>query len=105
LIGNTLYGTASLGGNWSPDDPDLDGSGTVFSISLPQPQLTMTLSETNVILTWPVSATGYRLQSTTNLVSPAFWLTVSNAPFANNGNNTVTNPISGSSMFYRLSSQ
>src|SRR6266699_792366 len=69
LSGNTLYGTASAYG--------AGGSGTVFSISF-TPQLTITLSATNVILTWPTNVagfdyTGFTLQSTTNLVSPAVW--------------------------------
>jgi uncharacterized repeat protein (TIGR03803 family) len=65
LSGNTLYGTAELGGT--------GGSGTVFSISLPAPpQQAIILSGTNVILTWPTNATG------------------------------LTNPISGSQMFFRL---
>src|SRR5437016_6277308 len=61
LSGNTLYGTASGGG-------DL-GDGTVFSISLPvtPPQLTVIPSGPYVILTWPTNATGFILQSTTNL--------------------------------------
>jgi sulfatase modifying factor 1 len=54
-------------------------------------------------LTWPTNATGFTLQSTTNLVSPAVWTTVVPGPVAVNGNNTVTNPISGTRQFYRLS--
>jgi uncharacterized repeat protein (TIGR03803 family) len=95
LSGNTLYGTALLGGN--------RGNGTVFSLSLPPPQLTIFPSGANVILTWPTYAPGVTLQSTTNLVSPAVWNTVSPAPVVVNGQNTVTNPISGAQQFYRLS--
>jgi hypothetical protein len=58
------------------------------------PLLNITLSGANVILTW--SATGFTLQSTTNLVSSAGWIPVS-------GQNAVTNPISSTQMFYRLS--
>jgi uncharacterized repeat protein (TIGR03803 family) len=93
LSGNTLYGTAVQGGT--------DGSGTVFSLTLgatsvSPPQLTIIGSGTNVILTWPATATGFTLQSTTNLVPPVAWSTVS-------GQNAVTNPISGTQKFYRLS--
>jgi len=49
------------------------------------------------------NATGLALQSTTNLVPPAVWTTVSPAPVIVNGENTVTNPISGTQQFYRLS--
>jgi len=49
------------------------------------------------------NATGLSLQSTTNLVSPGAWTTVSPSPVIVNGQNTVTNPISGMRQFYRLS--
>jgi len=91
LSGHTLYGTTR---------------GTVFSLSF-RPQLTITRSGTNAILSWPTNVagfdyTGYTLQSTTNLVSPAFWTTNSPAPVVIAGQNTVTNPITGPQQFYRL---
>jgi uncharacterized repeat protein (TIGR03803 family) len=98
LSGNTLYGTASDGGS--------SVQGTVFSLSLGSasaPQLTIISSGANVILTWPTNAAGFILQSTTNLVSPIVWSTVSPAPTVVNGQNAVTNPISGTKKFYRLS--
>ena len=96
LSGNTLYGTANGGGS--------SGNGTVFSLTLPgPPQLTIIPSGPYVILTWPTNAAGFTLQSTTNLVSPAVWTTNSPAPVVVNGQNTVTNPISGAQQFYRLS--
>ena len=96
LSGNTLYGTASQGGS--------SGRGTVFSLSLPPPpQLTIIGSGDNVILTWPTNAAGFTLPSMTNLVSPAVWTTVSPGPVVADGQNVVTNPISGTQQFYRLS--
>jgi uncharacterized repeat protein (TIGR03803 family) len=97
LSGNTLYGTAVGGGS--------SGKGTVFSLSLGSvsaPQLTIIPSGANVILTWPTNATGYALQFTTNLVSPAFWTNVSSGPVVVNGQNAVTNPVIGSQQFFRL---
>jgi len=79
LSGNTLYGTTSGGGSSS--------DGTVFSLSLPPPQLTIIPYAANVILTWPANAAGFTLQSTTNLVSPAVWRTVSPAPVVIGGQN------------------
>ena len=95
---NTLYGTARAGGS--------SGNGTVFSISF-TPQLSIALSERNVVLTWPTNYagfdyTGFTLQSTTNLLLPV-WTTNSPSPVVINGQNTVTNPISGSQQFFRLS--
>jgi len=101
LSGNTLYGTAVVGGS--------SGNGTVFSLSLPvPPQLSIIPSGDNVILTWPTNAagfdySGFTLQSTTNLGSSAVWITNSPPPVVVNGRNTVTNPISGTQQFYRLS--
>jgi len=102
LSGNTLYGTAANGGaNF--------GSGvygTLFSLTLPSPpQLTIIHSAANVILTWLTNAAGltFTLQATTNLVSPAGWTTVSPVSAVVNGQNAVTNPISGAQKFYRLS--
>ena len=76
------------------------GRGTVFSLSF-RPQLTITPSGTNVILTWPTNAVGFTLQSTTNL-SPAVWSTNSPAPVVIGGQNVIINPISGPQQFYRL---
>jgi uncharacterized repeat protein (TIGR03803 family) len=98
LSGNTLYGTANSGGS--------GGAGTVFSLSLPPvsaPQLTIILSGTNVVLTWPANATGFTLQSTASFVSPAAWNAVSPGPVVIDGQNTVTDPISGNQQFYQLS--
>ena len=101
LSGNTLYGTAQYDGNPGPA-----GNGTVFSISF-TPYLTIALSGTNVFLTWPTNVagfdyTGYTLLSATNLDSPTPWATVSGLVVVN-GQNVVTNPMSGAQMFYRLS--
>jgi uncharacterized repeat protein (TIGR03803 family) len=94
LSGNTLFGTAASGGSL--------GNGTVFSLPLPPPQLTMLLSGTNVILTWSTNANGFTLQTTTNLVSPAGWTPFRPGPTVVNGQNTVTNPVSETQTFYRL---
>jgi len=99
LSGNTLYGTTPEGGT--------NGYGTVFSLSLgaanaSPPKLTIIGSGTNVILTWPTNATGFTLESATNLVSPV-WNTNLPTPVVVNTNNAVTNGISGIQKFYRLS--
>jgi uncharacterized repeat protein (TIGR03803 family) len=95
---NTLYGTAYQGG--------VSGNGTVFRLFF-VPQLTIIHSGENAILTWPISYAGfsyagYYLQTTTNLAAPVVWTPVSPAPVVVNGQNTVTNPISGTKQFYRL---
>jgi uncharacterized repeat protein (TIGR03803 family) len=94
---DTLYGAARYGGTYA--------NGTVFNLSLGSvslPQLTITRSGPNVILTWPTAAIGFTLQYTTNLASLTGWTTVSPGPVIVEGQNTVTNPISGTQQFYRL---
>jgi uncharacterized repeat protein (TIGR03803 family) len=98
LSGSALYGTTRSGGG--------SGSGTVFSLFF-QPQLTITLSGVNVVLSWPANYagfdyTGYTLQSATNLDAPAVWAN-SSGPVVVNGQNAVTNPIAGTQQYFRLS--
>ena len=98
LLGNTLYGTSFCCGS----SGGANGGGTVFSISLPPPQLAIIPSRSNILLTWPTNSAGFILQSTTN-VDPPDWATHATAPIVINGQNIVTNPISGSQQFFRLS--
>ena len=98
LTNCTLYGTAVAGGS--------NNVGTMFSISL-RPQLTITHSGLNLILSWPTTFagfdyTGYTLQSSTNLGSSTIWSTNVLPPVVVNGRNTVTNPVAGTQQFYRL---
>jgi uncharacterized repeat protein (TIGR03803 family) len=100
LSGFTLYGTAGGGGS--------AGYGTLFSLSF-APQLTITLSGTNVILTWPTNFagfdySGFTLQTTTSLISPAVWSTASPEQVIVNGCFTVSNSVSSTQQFYRLNS-
>jgi uncharacterized repeat protein (TIGR03803 family) len=91
-----FYGTTVNGGQ--------GGAGTVFrlTVALGSPPLTIIPSATNVILKWPANPSGLTLQSTTHLGSTV-WTTNSPAPVVVNGQNTVTNPISGAQQFFRLS--
>jgi len=92
LGGDTLYGTAAGG----------SGSGTIFSYTLPAPQLYIRHSGTNAILNWSTLAPGYTLQSATNLNPSVVWNAVLSPQFIVNDLNTVTNPLSSSKTFYRL---
>jgi uncharacterized repeat protein (TIGR03803 family) len=93
LWSNTLYGMTHNGGSGT--------NGTVFSLFVPPP-LAIGAAATNAILAWPTNALGFALQSTTNLAPPVVWSNVLTAPMNINGQNTVTNPVPGGQMFYRL---
>ncbi len=95
-------------------DPDGDGvdnyhewlAGTNPTNSLSSPaRLTITPSgvpPSTIILAWSTNAVGFTLQSTTNLLSPAAWVTNSPAPVVIGGQNVIINPITGPRQFYRL---
>jgi uncharacterized repeat protein (TIGR03803 family) len=97
LFSNALYGTASGGGS--------SGNGTVFSLgpvsnlSSP-PSLSIASSGNQAVLFWSASATGYILQSTTNLTSPN-WTTASDAVPVTAFTVTNTSP----TRFFRLQQQ
>jgi uncharacterized repeat protein (TIGR03803 family) len=91
LSGNTLYGTASAGGT--------SGNGTVFSLSF-RPQLTITPSGTNVVLSWPTHVAGFDYTGYTLQAAPALTDTFTNLPAATS---PYTNPIAGPQQFFRLS--
>jgi uncharacterized repeat protein (TIGR03803 family) len=95
LVGNTFYGTTRFGGEGN--------GGTIFSLPIPGPQLAIARLKTNAVLTWSTNDIGYTLESTPALDSSSIWSTVSPPPVIVNGENTVTNPISGKMKFYRLS--
>jgi uncharacterized repeat protein (TIGR03803 family) len=99
-VSNILYGTTALGGTGN--------NGTVFSVTLQVPRLSIARAGMNAVLTWPTNVagfdySGYTLQSTSNLGPAAVWFTNSVAPVVVGGQNVVTNPITGTQQFYRLS--
>jgi hypothetical protein len=56
-----------------------------------------------LILTWPVEASGFTLQSSPTLGAQSAWTTVTNAPLLLGGNNQVSVPVGSAAMFFRLS--
>jgi uncharacterized repeat protein (TIGR03803 family) len=93
LSGYALYGTTSEGGG-------------VFSLSF-LPQLSITISGSIAVLTWPTNLygfdySGFTLQSSTSPAATSLWSNVSPGAVVVNGQFTVTNPISGTQQFYRL---
>ncbi len=91
LSGSIFYGTTPKGGS--------SGGGTVFSLLLEPvsaPQLTIHRSGAFVILTWPVEAVGFALQTAPSIIGTfANIIPAATSPY--------TNSITGTQQFYRLS--
>jgi len=64
-------------------------------------RLSITRSGPNVIVSWPASAAGYQLYSTSSL-SPASWTLVAQSPTPSGDQLTVTLPASSAAQFFRL---
>jgi hypothetical protein len=85
----------------------LDGSESITesvrNVFLAQPPLLniQRSANTNVVLSWATTFTGFTLEFSTNL-NTNVWSVVSPAPAVSGTNNVVTNAISGSTRFYRL---
>jgi len=76
-----------------------------FKLAFPPSQPSLTIFRTGIGagLTWPSDTAGYKLQTSTNLASPITWTDVSAGVVVINGQNTLTNAVSGAQRFYRLS--
>jgi uncharacterized repeat protein (TIGR03803 family) len=91
----SFYGTTLNGGAY--------GFGTVFRLTVPQPTLSIALSATGVVLSWPSWASDLLLQQTSDLAT-ANWTAVTNSPTVTNLQNQVfLAPVPAANTFYRLS--
>ena len=70
--------------------------------SILPPTLQIQMAGTNVVLTWPLSGSGYVLQTTDNLTPPVVWTPVASASSIVNYQCTATAQVSEASRFYRL---
>jgi hypothetical protein len=75
---------------------------TELITSLLPPQLAIMPVATNVVVSWPFYASGYQLQSTTNLTAGSGWLPVAQTPSTNGNTLFVVLPPSGPQEFFRL---
>jgi len=73
------------------------------SATLPLPKLALVLSATDLTLSWPASATQFKLYSTADLAPPIAWSLVTNALQNSDGIITVTLPTSDGNQFFRMS--
>jgi hypothetical protein len=66
------------------------------------PSLSIFRAGSNVVISWPASATNFTLQSTTNLSATNSWQPITNIPEPSPTGLAVTNATSGQNLFYRL---
>jgi uncharacterized repeat protein (TIGR03803 family) len=91
----SFYGATLNGG--------ANGDGTVFRLSVPAPSLTIALSGSNLVLSWPSWTADLLLQQTFDLRTNT-WMVVTNSPVVTNlENRVVLAPPPGGTAFYRLS--
>jgi hypothetical protein len=87
---------------------DAGGSGTksqnsnATAITLPAPGLAVTLTNTEVALTWPASAAGYKLYGAPSLTPPIVWSLVTNAVTPQGDKSSVLLPMDPAVRFFRL---
>jgi hypothetical protein len=90
----TIQQYASAADTWSTQVTELQLSEIL-------PTLQVKLTANNAVLSWPATATGFSLQSTTTLGS-GNWVGVTNVPVNVGGQLTVTNSTVGATKAYRL---
>ena len=90
----SFYGTTINGG--------VNGFGTIFRLSVPEPTLGIALSGGQIVLSWPSWASDLLLEQTSDLTS-SNWSAVTNSPVVTNLQNQVTLPPPPTgNTFYRL---
>jgi DNA-binding beta-propeller fold protein YncE len=97
----TTNGTASLFANNNLNFATYIGIQPGLSVA--SPTLFITQLGAKVVLSWPVAAGNFGLQSTVSLGSPS-WSAVTNIPATVGTNYVVTNAAAGSAKFYELKS-
>jgi surface antigen/pimeloyl-ACP methyl ester carboxylesterase len=79
----------------------LTAGGISFYAVVP-PSLQAQAYGNNLVITWPLSAGGYALETSSSLTGTYSWASVTNVPVIVDSQYTITNAISGGSRFYRL---
>jgi photosystem II stability/assembly factor-like uncharacterized protein len=116
-----VYLSADGGSTWIPQAAPANSWGCVFcsadgalltagefggsiysAIYVPPPYLTIAAVLNQVVVSWPVSATGFQLQTSTNLNSSGSWTNISSGIVVTGTNYFLTNNILSPQSFFRL---
>ncbi len=82
-------------------DSGMISNGWSLNLSMSVP-LQIARLQTNIVVSWPASATNCTLQFSPYLIGSNTWSNVLTAPVSIAGRLTVTNPLLGGNTFYRL---
>jgi len=66
------------------------------------PRLNVNRSGSQLIVSWPTNQVGFQLESVTSLSAGGVWSAATNSPVVVGDQYVVTNPITGTSRFFRL---
>ena len=77
---------------------------TTLPVPPPPPTLSASRQGGNIVLAWPTNATDFSLEYATRVPAPQ-WFPASPPPVVANGQNVVTNAMTGDAVFYRLHKQ
>lgn len=107
----TITGTPGTAGTFTnlaqvgsslPDSFKGNNSASVKTV-VEAPQFNASRSGNVLTISWPSAATGYVLETTTNLQPPVVWVAATNTPSVSGGQNNVNiNTSTGAKQFFRL---
>jgi subtilisin-like proprotein convertase family protein len=89
VVDDVAGGSGAISNGWSLN----------LSVAVP---LQIARIQTNVVVSWPASATNFQLQSTPSISASIVWTNLLTPPILNSGHYYVTNPILTGAKFYRL---
>ena len=73
-----------------------------YAIELTPPELSVTETGSQIVLTWPTSPINYVLEATGDLTPPVSWMTAPETPVVNGSQTTVTITVGTGNRYYRL---
>ena len=104
----SVFKNTDPGGTWNlfvvsdvSGDSGAISNGWTLNLSVAVP-LQIAHIQTNVVVSWPASATNCQLQFAPSLFASSGWTNILTPPALNSGHYFITNPILNGAMFYRL---
>ncbi|HEY6170317.1 MAG TPA: hypothetical protein VI454_19950, partial [Verrucomicrobiae bacterium] len=103
MAATTLTDVAGVSATEADLNP-ADNTASVKTIALAAPILTQQMQGGNVVLSWPVAAGNYAVDSALSMTPPVVWQPVAMTPTVVSGRYVLTIPVNSAapSCFYRL---